>query len=532
VFISKSDHARQWVSYDTTTATSFQVVEDTAGKYSWYLSDSVFWKEEMRENVGIEHLLDVKDVTNGELHGKELLVKRDRESSNSRRVRILVCGDKVYKLFVTGGQDLLYSKDVNSFFDSFRTDGAGCGNSLTVSKAALLLHDLGSPDSATRRNAHSALIKAPFVKADAQLLREALFRTYQSPYGAFQATFINFQLATLLARLKDPMTLAYIRSSYDGLRKEKSGFQNTALFMLAQQHTTDSYALLAELLRQGPTAENLGFRSLFALKDSLDLTATLFPSFDSWARDSLQSPGIAYITMTLLDSGYLTQEAVAQQADRFIDAAKELLPTLSRSDVSGDMHMKSLIKLIGRCHTSSSYALLQSYLTVKNKSLLNEVVLQLVNGGQAVPAAVLNRLAADPVQRTVLYSDLKKSKKASLFPLVYRTQAYFAESAVYQAINDEDEDEEGIIEKLVFLSKRTAMYHGMNYTWYLYKVSLQNDEGTRNYLGIAGGYDLSGAGLEPKKELSGIYRKEEYDGAKVQSFFSQYLKSMDKDEEE
>ena len=529
-FISKVENLREWVSYDTTTATSYLVIPDTLGKYSWYLSDSLFWKEEIGREAGKEQVSEVTDVMNGDMRGKDFFHKGNGAHSSGRRIRILLCGDKIYKLFVTGEKGLLYSPNVNAFFDSFRADATDCWNGVNTSKAALLLQDLGSSDSLTRHDAFLALRKAPFGKEDGRLLRDALFKAYRSPYDTTETRIINDQVATILARLGDSATVTFIRNSYGGLAKENRMFQNIALTLLAQHHTAGSYALLAALLQQGPVAERLPYQAVFALKDSLRLTAALYPSLQSWARDSVQGPAVAYITLSLLDSGYLSQKDLVEASALFVEAAKALLPGLTRTEAFSSSYISSLVQLIGRCHTPSSYALLRSYLVVRNNYLLQEVVLQLLKGGQAVPAAVLNRLAADPLTRTDLYRNLKKYQKAARFPSLYRTQSQFAASAIYLSVDGEDEG--GIVEKLTLVSKKTAKYRGRNYTWYLYKVTIKYDEETRSYLGIAGGYDLTGVGLEPvkDKDISGIYWKEEYDGAQVQAFFGRYLKSMEYDD--
>jgi hypothetical protein len=155
------------------------------------------------------------------------------------------------------------------------------------------------------------------------------------------------------------------------------------------------------------------------------------------------------------------------------------------------------------------------------------VVKQLLEGGQAVPAAVLNRLAADPASRLELYDNLKKYKKTALFPGGYLTQSRFAESSIYGVTDDE---EEGTIEKVTLLSKKTAPFDGKPYTWYLYKVSYTTEDGPKSYLGIAGGYDPAAAGLKPKRGMAGIYRKEELDAENSNSLFKDYLKGLDSDE--
>jgi uncharacterized protein YbaP (TraB family) len=523
---NKWGNKMQWVSYDTTRATSYEVIPDTLGKYTWYLSDSLFWRKRIGEDTANENCLELKDVVNGNIPGKEFIIENKKDSGSYSRTRLLLTGNKVYKLFAAGRGNLLSSTEVNRFFNDFRIEGAAATASVCISKASLLLHDLGSMDSATRREAYSALFSAKFGKEDIQLLKDALFRPYQSPYDSSHGTTINNTIAQKFAELGDSTAVTYVRESYPLLVNAKRPLKNTALSLLAHQHTAGSYATLVELLKQGPTGEKLEYTILYAMKDSLALTRTLFPSLQSWIRDTLYTPGVAFIALPLLDSGYLTKESIMPSAHAFIEAAAALLPALKTSDDYSDYKLFSLLKLIGRFHIPASYSLLKNYLAVRNKSLLLEVVKQLLDGGQAVPGAVLNRLASDPVTRLDLYDNLKKYKKTALFPGEYLTQSRFAESSIYGAADNEDE---GPIEKVVLLSKKTASFDGKKYTWYLYKISYTTEDGPKSYLGIAGGYDPAAVGLRPKKDMTGVYWEEELDAENSSSLFKEYLKGIDSD---
>jgi hypothetical protein len=371
-----------------------------------------------------------------------------------------------------------------------------------------------------------ALLSADFGKEDAPLLKDALFRSYQSPYDSSRGTTINLTIARKFAGLGDSTAVSYVRESYPSLAGDKSRLRNTALSVLVHQHSILSYTMLAELMKQGPTGEKLDYSDLYALKDSLALTRILFPSLQSWVRDTLHAPWIAFITLPLLDSGYLAKESLMPSAKAFIDAGTALLPALKTSDENGDFLLFELLRLIGRFHTPASYSLLKNYLAVGNKSLLQEVVKQLLDGGQAVPGSVLNRLAADPAFRIDLYDNLKKYKKTALFPGEFLRQSRFAESSIYGAANNDDE---GTIEKVTLLSKKTAAYNGKMYTWYLYKVNYTNEDGPKNYLGVAGGYNPAAAGLKPQKDMTGLYWKEELDAENSNSLFKDYLKGIDSD---
>jgi hypothetical protein len=474
-----------------------------------------------------QQVLEIKDVVNGGIAGKEYLVRRYGNTSYCVRIRQLVAGDKVYKLFAPGHRQLLYSPEANRFFETFRLHHIEDPGSATRSKAALLIRDLGSDDSATAVKAYRALRSAPFQKADAPLLRDALFRLYKLPDDTSFRIHVNTAIASALATLHDPASVAFVRDAYPSLANEKQMLRNTALSVLAGQHDSYSYAALAELLKQGPTKERLGYVEVNDLKDSLSLTSGLLPSLRAWMKDTLQAPAIASIVLPLVDSGYVPKDSLRSYGGAFIASAAALLPGLRANEDYADYYLYSLLKLVGRLHTPAAFSLLKDYQGVKNKYLLHQTVKQLLEGGQIVSAAALRRLAADPEYRIALYDDVKQHHKTALFPKDYLTQSSFAMAVIHAAADDEDE---GAPAGVTFLSKRTTSYHGRSYTFYLYKVCYSSDDGSSCYLGVAGGFDPTGAGLKPKKDLSYVYRKEPFDEKHVGMLFKNYFKWLDEED--
>ncbi|HEY6902185.1 MAG TPA: hypothetical protein VI233_16125, partial [Puia sp.] len=523
--VTKTTQQHQWISFDTATSTSYIVMLDTLKKYTWYRSDSSFWRGMITDTAG-KQLVSIKDVVNGDLPGKEYVIRTNNKTNTYHRRRILVSGDNIYELYVAGEKDLLNSPEANAFFNEFRLTHPASPIAATRSKATLLLHDLSSTDSATRIQSYRALTNANFDKKDLPLLKEALFTRYYEPYDTTYGTLVNSSIARKLAAFRDPSVTTYVRDAYPSLTGERQYLQNTALYTLAEQHNTSSYTTLAELLKRGPIHTKLAYREVYALKDSLALTMLIYPALQSWIKDTLHTASIAAIILPLLDSGLLKKEALTPVADAFLEAATALLPASKKND-DYESNTYYLLELIGHLKTPAAYSLLKNYLAIKNKDLLLQVVDQLVQGDQPIPDTILNRLAADPATRSRLYNNLKDQKKTRLFPKQYATQTYFAESAIYYA----SDDEEGPIEKLEFLSKKNASAQDTIYTWYLYKVTIKDDDDApHSYLGIAGGYPPGSTVLEPKKDRTGIYYEEEFDPKNIDKLFKAWLKSQKEDD--
>lgn len=523
----KKGNQLQWVCYDSTTSVSFQVMPDTLNKYTWYSSDSVFWKHWMGSDTAAARLLSLKTVDNGGVKGREFIVHNKNSEIFYSRTRLLQNGDKCYKLYVSGEKELVQSAAADRFFNEFRINAPIDQEFLATSKASLLLQDLASPDSLTRHEAYSALSSAKFGKEDAKSLEDAVFRSYW--FGRDSSEHINNAIARKLAVLEDPGVVDFVRTTYPTLTGDKERMQNVAIYLLAKQQTASSYALLSELLKKGPFRKQLDFSDLYAMKDSLSLTMTLIPSLKSWISDTLHTCDIAYLVLPLVDSGLLSGKTLEPYEQPFIDAAAILLPPLTRSKDYSDPNIYALIDLIGHFHSPASFAMLKRYLDVKRKYLLQQVVEALLEGEQDVPSTVLNKLAADPDTRISFYDKLDKLKKTALFPKQYLTQAWFAEASIYDAAGAEDVQ----VDKLTFLVKKTATFDGKSYDWYLYKVKVTEEgDSAREYLGIAGGYDAGKGGIKPANDLSAIYWKEELpDATKANTYFKAFLKAKTDNED-
>jgi len=527
-YVSKVSNEEQFCAYDTTTAISYMVIPDTLGKYFWAKDDSSFWKNRVRDNLGDDSLLQQSPVANGELTGIELLSIPPKNASRFKRMRLLQDGDKLYKLFVSAEKDILYSPQANSFFSSFRIHKpSGNKNFISSSKASLLLADLLSADSATRRNADAAIYRAPFTEEDREILQQAVFKKYASPYYTTESTSSNYTIANKLALLKSAATVDFIKNAYGTFSERTDTLKNIALAVLAKINSRESYTALAALLQQSRPRQPFNYAFTEGLRDSLALTAEIYPVLQQMAADTIHATRIAEIANGLVDSGFLKMPAIKPAEKDFIHAAGQLLPTLLHNELP-DYHIYSLITLLGRFKDAAANSMLNSYLGVKSLYLRKSAALQLLGNAQPVPPAVFTAMAADKSIRHTLYTDLADVKKKSLFPARYLNQASFAESAMYQAASNEDDDEEPAA--MIFLQTKTAVYKKKTYIFYLYKVSYDGEE-PAEFLGIAGGYAVTGKGLEPVSELSGIYRERPFEAKQINSLLKAYLASLEKEQE-
>jgi len=530
--ITYTYESSQWISYDTTTATTFYVIPDTLSKYRWFQSDSAYWDNRIKNNMRGGMLIMEKDIRNGDMPGKELLIKRNKEGVTYYRMRLLLNDTIQYQLFAAGEKEFLYSRNIDSFFTSFKLSAPYRNTGfITKSKAQLLLNDLASTDSATSQNAIRALMSATFSKEDVPFLQQVLLLSYKFPYGStFRSNYVNNIIINNLVKLDTVSTIAFIKSKYPSFTGSKAYQKSIAIAMLAKLHTTESYTTLAQLIQQSAPEDELDYIGEYALKDSLALTAGIYHSLQTQAGDSIHAPLIASITIRLLDSGFIKNEAVLPAKAGFLASAAQLLPALvDTANHQYKRNIYSLVELLGKFNTPECNAMLRNYLHVRNKDLKKEVAIALMKNNQSIPTA-LNELAADKETRGNLYDELKKLKKTALFPQKYLTQFYLSESAIRNSLNEEDDEDP--IANVKFLVKKIASFKGKKYLFYLYKVSYDaSAEEPETYLGIAGGYDINGISVDIRKDITGVYMSEAFDPEHINDLFKAYLKSMEEDNE-
>jgi uncharacterized protein YbaP (TraB family) len=512
------------IAFDTTTATTFFVNADTLSKYDWVSDDSTFWHRMMKDQFDGEALYDTA-VKNGGLSGRETHFK---DGSVHTRMRIMPSGNIVYKIFAAGAENTVKSENVNRFFNSFRLNGKAEPPTYLQSKAKLLIADLTHEDSATRYEAYAAISGAPFTKEDLPLLHKALFAKYRGVSEWYSdSTTINEELADQVALLNDASSVSYVQEQYPQLTGERKRLQGIAVYTLANMRTEESYTALTKILLTSPPNELFGYSFAYILRDSLKLAARFYPQWQQLAKDSLFGPVMANVGQTLVDSGFLSMnDHRAFEAD-YHQAARKWIAGLKKDKGMDSYLMYTFIENLAEMGTPASYKVIKEFLPVLPNTLRQSAVTALIKNKQSAPKWALDSVAADPNLRYNFYSELGMIKKTKHFPKKYKTQAYFAESDIYTAANEEAETE-----SIEFLKIHKAVYKGTVYNSYLYKVVYNEDGEKHTYLGIVSGYDKAGKKIDQDKYLVTVYTDEEFDESRMVEFLETWLQAQAESEEE
>lgn len=521
-----NDHQLLYLSYDTTTSTSYFIVPDTLDRYTWSESDTAFLKNYASNHLNQDSTIRTQYISNGTLTGYECLTTDTNSTNLYSLARFFLSGNIVYKLVMYGSKEMVADANTEKFFSDFKINKQ-LPSFVHISKADTLINDLESKDSTTRIEAYRHIIQAPFTQKDLPLLHGALFRKYK-PLGDWDisSNAINKAIGKKLSLMADSSTVLFIDTQYSGFTNKDTLLRELALTTLARMTTISSYQSLLSHLNQSPLLAKPSYTFESGLKDSLSLTATILPQLLLLSKDSVMMPILANISLNLLDSGMAKLSNIEPYRKDFeYGAANQLsyLSTLGLNQVDYDYY--SLIELLARFNNPSSFAILQRYLKVKDLWFKNFIVSQLLKNKQVVSSSTLNSLAADVSTRTQLYSNLESIHKKALFPAQYLTRQYFAQADIYNASMD-DEDPGTAATSVNFVQTIRSKYKGTDYVFYLFRVDYKTEEDTKSYLGIAGGYKINGTNVEPSNPITGIYFKDNFDAGKVRSLFKAYLNSL------
>ncbi len=521
---STSDDSHTFLyCFDSGSATSYMVYTDTLNKYFWETNDSLFLKKQLSTLISEKDSLIWERMTkNGNDGSIEGLIQK-KHSHRFERARVILHGDIAYILYAFSDSEGLTWEYSGKFYDDFLAKSPVARN-IHENKMAMLTKDLQSTDSATFRQAYGALSDQELTPNDVQLLMPIAFKEYPSLYPGGDDLAANQLLANKISKVGSAGTVAYIKSQYPKLTGKKESLKNIALGILADLGTKESFSALAKLIKEQPPKE--GNHYLFATKmlNKPELLRDIFPDIRGLIADTGVGLVVAWLGGKLLDSGLITIEEVAMCEKALIGLTSKKIPGL-KDEISYHFGFKTVLYLLDTLNTKETRQSIREYTTVKNNYLKMRAALYLAKRNEPVHDSIWNELAAGPETRLELYNSLVDINKESFFPVAKLNQKSFSESLIYASATD-NEEMEFLSETLV--AEDTAEVKGVQYRFFLYKITYGNDSDNASYLGVAGGYSLTDpSNLETEPKYTGVFTNENYDEIKVKELFQVYLKIMD-----
>jgi len=506
---------QHFVAFDPEKVISYEIFKIRLSPYYWIKNDSLYFEKQLDNYVSYEDsVLQKRMVYNGNLKGMELIIQQ-KGRSTLQKMRLLVNGDTLYNLLSFLPQQELEDES-KKFFEDFRILNEA-QPTIYTKKTRQLLDALKTKDTTEFSEALSAFQQVSFEKDDLPLLHQALLETYIQRAEDYQT--INDRIVNVLDELADASTVKFVSDNYKKLDQEKEALKYTLLELLSKIKTTESYGVLKNLLLAGLPSKGAP-KLTYALRDSLQLTLSLYPEILSLSKDSLFSNTLVDVTKELLDSSLILLKEVHPYEQNFLKNAERNLRKVQKDEEEWWM-VSNWIPFIAKFNDKESNDLVREFLKLKETGAKYAAVLALVKNNQAVNPFDIEKVAEDKMYRKDLYDELKTLNKLKLFPAKYATQLKIAESEIF-ILSDDDQTPSAV----TFIGERVTTFMEKKQKFYLFKVDFKNEE-SYSYLGITGPYSLTSKEIVISSGAAGGYWDEEFDKRKIEEQFKEYLSSTE-----
>lgn len=507
--------------YDSSAPATVIIKKEIISPYLWWKNDSTFFKQQAHRFMTETDSLTAYQVTrNGAMHGADFCVL-SKDNHNLKKVSLMVNADTLYYLVSHLAPDLLSNADYTRLFNDIKFSTIKGGSYYLTNKTARILKDMSSGDSASFEKALDALENAALTTADLPLLQKALLQPYRdfSPlHYCAHDKLLNKVLGT-----DDGSTYHFVKNEYPLLKDSAGVLRYSFLSLLLRLKTKESFDLFKKFVEQQLPPNGNAMMLEYSLKDSLQLTAAIFPSMLALSADTGFVKLLTPVSDKLLDSSLTNIQSFDPYKKYFYSFAEKQLKKIKQEKPVFDQGAYDCVGFLSHFKDPASYQLQQQFLLTSTMAVKNAAAVSLIRNGQKADLIQLEKIAADDYYRLELYSSLKDLGKEKFFPQKYLTQPMFAKSELYQYASDEYN-----ADSVIFISEKLASFRGKSEKFYLFRITRETDDGAReSYLGIAGPYSKIPGKILTSSAISGVYN-ENYDPKKINQQFQAYLKQQEK----
>lgn len=511
----------EYVSYNSSDATTYHIMKSPVGPYYWEKNDTSFYGSALNQYVNFgDSIIEQKRVKNGKVEGLEWTLFVPKNNLR-KKARLFVHGDTLYTILAFIPSQYIDNSDHHRFFEDFRFADEDLKTNIYQSKAGKLFADLNSTDSTTYVSATEALYSANFDKTDIPQLLDGLIASYPAENLDYTWRDPRAIIATKLETLADNSTITGIENRYLSLSGEKEEYKWGILELLAKIKTTSSFKSLKKLLIDHTPKRKDGFQSLqYSMDDSLELALSLYPEILSLSKDTIFDLELAAITSELVDSNLIKITTLLPYKSNFLKSADRSIIELRDPD-KWSFYYTSLIRLLAAFKEEDSNRKLQEMLVVEDLDFKTELILALIRNNQPVPKKDIDSVAASKMHRKDFYDELEKLGKVNLFPLKYATQRGMAESIIFNYAMDEYEPTE-----IKLIAEKTDKVGSIQSRYFLFKITFKYDdeEGVpESYLGMVGPFAMDVKNLKTDNSRTQLEWEEQFDPKKVEKTFRKWI---------
>ncbi|RFM28660.1 TraB/GumN family protein [Deminuibacter soli] len=445
------------------TGERIQVRMQQYPRYYFRRSDTSFWKEEL-ENYRWRKLVlrsqQPVTVVPGCTGYEQVLC--DTNTARIITQRLLLKGNRLYRIMAITDTLEQGSSFVNTFFNTFTPDTVRIGPSIYENKLNLFLADYFSKDSAVAKKAHDVLSDVYFGREGVAPLMQIIQR---QQYGAKDYFDQKIRAIAELGYIHDTLVSVQVRQYLVNLYNavgDTGYFQNAILRALAYMKTQDATGAFKTLVLQDPPVfeSTEGYNSLFRpFADTLKLGRQLFPDLLQLASLEEYRVPVTRLLASLADSGLITSKEYDGYYNKLLYDGKiafkrqqardeRLLNKQSDdddagSDDNGEVALRSseelsritslLVPFYDEYPAVAQY--INKLLQSKNTGVQLAAIKGLLKQHKPVPDSVLLSVAAQDGYRSDLYAILEKEKQTALFPAVWKKPEAMARSQLLSSHN-------------------------------------------------------------------------------------------------
>jgi len=509
-----------FIFYDNSTGTSYNVQRERFSDYYFSKDDSTFFTEAgLAFKAKGDSMVSFKLLRFENDNAADIQIESP-SSSIVKRFRFILHNDTLYKVFTYTPRRLADNENTQRFFDRFTITSTALSTTLFTNKTARLVADLSSADSTSFEKATEYLYEAKLNKEDLPAFYPLLIK----PLKDFAETTANTnnRLIDAVAEIADSTTVSYIFEHYDKLKDEQLNLQYPLLKLLVEMNQSYATETAVKLLDSGNTPK--GDVSVFAaaLSGNLTVAKTLYPKIVSLTQDTLAALEYAQVIKRLVDSSYIANEMVLPYLKHLIAAADGEKKKIKSGENEFDYNIFNALDLFGVLNSPLTNSQLQEYTRVPNLAITFNAVSWLIKNKQQLPLGAINKLASSPSYRAEMYDTLSKVNKINLFPVAWRSQKLFAESYIFNVATEGDEYPSGV----KYVLEKVVTYRGQKQKFYLFKVTFGEGEDVTNSLGIAGPFKIDNSSVWSSNEATGIFSKEGFSTKQINHQFEEYLASV------
>jgi len=520
-------NTNNFISFDKATTASYQVSYETLKPYQYWLSDTAYLNEQIKNSKNSEDSLVYSNIsiTNNAIVANVVL--ESPMKYNTKKFRFILHADTLFTLCAILPKEHLLNNNNDDFFNRFEIlNKATTPISIFEDKAEKWITNIQSTDSATREQAYNAFYNITFYKKHLPALHNLFFTKHIEDENSYYS--LSGLAENALVDLADSSTIVLLKQNYNQPNGTYN-FDKAEMVNMLFRMKNNSWAntIAKELLLKQPPLNGKIELLTYNLRDVCETDPQFILKLMPLSKDSLWAYALAGAVNLAIDSNYIPTTQLLPFEENFIKETQRRLRIIHQLDTFNfEPQYYWLFGALQSFNTKASNAVLQTALQNKHLDIVYDASHYLLQNDWVLPSTTIYRLAENDMYRLGIYEKLKNKNLQQLFPKQFATQKMFARS--YLKTLDEEEDYS--TDSLTFIKEKVYVFKGKKTKFYLYKISFVG--ATETYLAIAGGFNLNASKLDIENYACGVFFDEAFDEENVDTFFLKFIQPFEEDEED